>query len=230
LRNVVVRSTSVARRRQLASAAAGLLLHCRPDLLARERPAGDAVTPEYLTACVRRHVDAGTIVLNEGISSYGTICDHLGPMRPGSMLTSGGSSLGWNGGAAIGVKLAHPDRTVIALTGDGSYMLSMPSAVHWMVRRYATPFLQVIYNNGGWKSPKLSMLALHPAGHASRAADIGVGFAPAPDYAAIAAAAGRALARTVTRADELDDALAAAMDAVRRERRCAIVDVKLPPL
>jgi hypothetical protein len=28
--------------------------------------------------------------------------------RPGSMLTSGGSSLGWSGGAANGVKLAGP--------------------------------------------------------------------------------------------------------------------------
>ncbi len=202
----------------------------RRELAARERPTGDAVTPEYLTACVRRHVDADTIVLNEGISSYGTICDHLGLTHPGSMLTSGGSSLGWNGGAAIGVKLARPDHTVIALTGDGSYLFSIPSAVHWMARRYQTPFLQVIYDNGGWKSPKLSMLALHPTGHASRAADIGVGFAPAPDYAAIAAAAGGALARTVTHAGELEDALAAAIDAVRRERRCAVVDVKLPPL
>ena len=202
----------------------------RVELAAREHPAGDAVTPEYLTACVRRHVDADTIVLNEGISSYHTICDHLGMTRPGSMLASGGGSLGWNGGAAIGVKLAHPDNTVMALTGDGSYMFSAPSAVHWMARRYALPFLQVIYNNGGWKSPKLSMLALHPTGHASSAADIGVGFAPAPDYAGIAAAAGGALARTVTHAGELDDALAAAMDAVRRERRCAVVDVKLPQL
>ncbi|HEX2691042.1 MAG TPA: thiamine pyrophosphate-requiring protein [Kofleriaceae bacterium] len=199
-------------------------------LLARERPAGDAITPEYLTACVRRHVDDRTIVLNEGISSYQTICDHLFLRHPGSMLTSGGGSLGWNGGAAIGVKLARRDHTVISLTGDGSYLFSIPSVVHWMARRYDTPFLQVIYDNGGWKSPKLSTLALHPDGHASRADDIGVHFAPAPDHAGIAAAAGGAFACTVSRAGELEAALTAAMDAVRRERRCAVVDVKLPPL
>ena len=150
--------------------------------------------------------------------------------RPGSMLTSGGGSLGWNGGAAIGVKLARPDHTVISLTGDGSYLFSMPSVVHWMARRYDTPFLQVIYDNGGWKSPKLSLLALHPDGHASRADDLGVGFEPAPDHAGIAAAAGGAFARTVTRAGELEAALDAALDAVRRERRCAVLDVKLPKL
>jgi acetolactate synthase-1/2/3 large subunit len=199
-------------------------------LLERERPAGDAITPEYLTACVRQRLDASTIVINEGISSYHTICDHLGIARAGGMLASGGSSLGWNGGAAIGAKLARPDHTVISLTGDGSYMFSMPSVVHWMARRYRTPFLQVVYNNGGWKSPKLSMLALHPAGHGSRAGDLGIAFEPAPDYAGIAAAAGGAFARTVERAADLEAALDAALDAVRRERRCAVVDVALPRL
>ncbi|HET7500866.1 MAG TPA: thiamine pyrophosphate-requiring protein [Kofleriaceae bacterium] len=207
-------------------------LHARrqAELSARERADGDVITPEYLTARVRRLIDADTIVLSEGISSYQTINNHLGLTRPGSLLSSGGASLGWHGGAAIGVKLAHPDSTVIALTGDGSYLFSIPSAVHWMARRYQTPFLQIIYDNAGWKSPKLSMLALHPGGHGSRAADLGVGFAPAPDHAGIAAAAGGAFARQVTRAGELDDALDAALDAVRGERRCAVLDVKLPPL
>jgi acetolactate synthase-1/2/3 large subunit len=99
-----------------------------------------------------------------------------------------------------------------------------------MARRYATPFLQVIYNNGGWKSPMLSMLALHPSGHGSAASDVGVRFAPAPDHAAIAAAAGGAFGRTVRRPDELDAALDAALDAVRHEHRAAVLDIQLPPL
>jgi acetolactate synthase-1/2/3 large subunit len=199
-------------------------------LRTREQPTGDAITPEYLTACVRQLVDDRTIVLNEGISAYQAICDHLGATRPGSMFASGGSSLGWSGGAAIGAKLMRPDHTVISLTGDGSYLFSVPSVVHWMARRYATPFVQVIYDNDGWRSPKLSMLALHPAGYGSQAADIGVNFAPPPDHAGIAAAAGGAFARVVRRADELEAALAAALAAVRDERRSAVLDVKLPAL
>ena len=42
--------------------------------------------------------------------------------------------------------------------------------------------------------------------------------------------AGGAFARVVTQAGELEDALVAALDAVRRERRCAVLDVKLPPV
>ncbi|MGH6816064.1 MAG: thiamine pyrophosphate-requiring protein [Hyphomicrobiaceae bacterium] len=200
------------------------------ELARRERPKDEVITPEYLTACVRKHVDDTTLVLNEGITSYQTINTHLRMTRPGSVFTSGASSLGWNGGAAIGAKLACPDKTVIALTGDGSYLFSMPSTVHWMARRYRTPFLQVVYNNRGWKAPKMSTLAILPEGHASRADEFGVSFDPPPDYSAIAAAAGGAFARKVERAGQLEAALAEALAVVRAEKRCAVLDVWLPHL
>ncbi len=181
------------RRRHYAEAHAA-----RADALARQaEPDGDEISAEYLTACIRRTLPDDSIVLNEGITNYPAIADHIAPSRPGSMFTSGGGSLGWNGGAAIGAKLAAPDRTVVALTGDGSYMFSVPSTVHWMSRQYAAPFLQVIYNNRGWKAPRFSALAVHPDGYASRSNDLGLSFDPPPDYAAIAAAAGGAHARQV---------------------------------
>jgi acetolactate synthase I/II/III large subunit len=191
---------------------------------------GGVLTGEILTAALRKYVDGSTIVLNEGISHYHTIFDHLRLGRPGSIFTSGGGSLGWNGGAAIGAKLASRESTVMALTGDGSYMFSQPSTVHWIARQYRTPFLHVIYNNRGWKSPKLSLLAVHPEGYASRANEIGVTFDPPPDYAAIAEAAGGAFARTVRTESELDKSLEQAIAAVREEKRCAVLDVWLPHL
>jgi acetolactate synthase-1/2/3 large subunit len=207
-------------------------LHAARDLALRalEEPQGDVITGEILTACIRKHVRDDTLVVCEGISNYKTILDHLGMKRPGSMMTSGGGSLGWNGGAAIGAKLARPDAFVMALSGDGSYMFSVPSSVHWIARQYKTPFLQVVYNNRGWKSPKLSTLAVHPQGYASRANEIGVSFDPPPDYAGIAAAAGGAHAQTVRRAAELEGAVATAVEVVRNERRCAVLDVWLPHL
>jgi acetolactate synthase-1/2/3 large subunit len=198
-------------------------------LRSREVP-GSVITPQLLTAAIRARCDDHTIVVNETISNYTVTVDHLMSTRPGSILGSGGGSLGWNGGAAIGVKLAKPDSTVIALCGDGSYMFSVPSTVHWMARHYGTPFLQVVFNNRGWKSPKLSALAVHPDGYASRANDIGVSFDPPPDYAGIAAAAGGAFARTVREVDELGPALDAALAAVREEKRTAVLDVWLPHL
>jgi acetolactate synthase-1/2/3 large subunit len=188
------------------------------------------IAPEFLTAAVRRQIDDDAIVLSEGITNYPVISDHMARTRPGTMFTSGGGSLGWNGGAAIGAKLAAPDRTVVALTGDGSYMFSLPSTVHWMARRYRTPFLQIVYNNRGWKAPKFSALAVHPDGYASRANDIDVSFDPPPDYAAIAAAAGGAFARSVRRPEEVEESIAEALRVVRDEKRSAVLDVWLPHL
>lgn len=195
-----------------------------------EREPDGEITPEYLVACVRRHIDADTIVLSESISNYHTVINHLRMARPGSMATSGGGSLGWHGGAAIGAKLAHPAKTVIAFTGDGSFMFSVPSTVHWMARQYDAPFLTVVFNNRGWKSPKLSALAVHPQGYASRANSLDVALDPPPDYAGIAAAAGGAFARTVKRPDEVEQALIDALHAVREEGRCAVLDVWVPHL
>jgi acetolactate synthase-1/2/3 large subunit len=200
------------------------------ELARREEPREDVITPEFLTACVRRQTDARTILLNEGITNYPAICNHMARTLPGTYFNSGGGSLGWNGGAAIGAKLASPDSLVVALTGDGSYMFSQPSTVHWMARHYKAPFLQVIYNNRGWKAPKFSALAVHPDGYASRANEIDVSFDPPPDYAAIAAAAGGAYAKTVCRPTDVEASIAQALKVVREEKRCAVLDVWLERL
>jgi acetolactate synthase-1/2/3 large subunit len=174
------------------------------ELERREQSKDDVITAEYLTACVRRQVGRDAVIVNEGITNYTAINNHTGCTLPGTRFTSGASSLGWNGGAALGMKLACPEKTVVCLTGDGSYMFSVPSTVHWMARQYQSPFLTVIYNNRGWRAPKFSMLAVHPQGYASKAADINVAFDPPPDYSGIAAASGGAFARIVKRPDEVE--------------------------
>jgi acetolactate synthase-1/2/3 large subunit len=198
------------------------------ELARREKGDGEDITAEFVTARVREHIASDAIVLNESITNYSAVMNHIGARPAGTMFTSGGGSLGWNSGAAIGFKLAKPGAEVVTITGDGSYLFSQPSSAHWMARRYATPFLQVVLNNGGWRAPKLSALTVHPDGNVSRAKDIGVAFTDPPDYSAIAAAAGGAFARKVTRPEELDAALEAALRAVRNEKRCAVLDVRLP--
>ncbi len=197
------------------------------ELAARETPAKDIITPEYLTARIREHLPPDALVLNEGITSHNTIADHIRANRPGSFF-GGGGSIGWNTGAAVGIKLANPDKTVVALTGDGTYMASIPSTAYWIAGRYKTPFVQVVYNNRGWKAPKMSTLAIHPDGFVSKSNDIAAAFDPPPDYSGIAAAAGGAYAAIVRQPGELDEALSEAFRVVREEQRCAVLDVWLP--
>ena len=179
---------------------------------------------------MRRQVGLDAIVVNEGITNYPAICDHMARQKPGTMFASGGGSLGWSGGAAIGMKLAAPDKPFVVMCGDGSYMFSAPSTVHWMARRYRTPFLQVIYNNRGWKAPRFSALAVHPDGFASRAKDLDLSFDPPPDYSGIAAAAGGAYARVVKRPQDVEAAVAEGLRVVIEEERCAVLDMWLSHL
>ena len=195
-----------------------------------ERKQSGNITVEYLMACLRAHLDADTIVINEGVTNYQAVFDHLGMKEPGSIFTSGAGSLGWFGGAAIGAKLAAPDKTIVAVAGDGAYMFSQPSVVHWMASRYNTPFLTLILNNRGWKAPKMSALSQYPQGYASRSNELDVAFDPPPDYGAIAAAAGGAFARTVKDPEDVELALAEAVRVVRDERRCAVIDAWLAHL
>jgi acetolactate synthase-1/2/3 large subunit len=190
-------------------------------------PAGGKITAEFVIARLRELAGDDTLYLNEGISHYHTVFNHLALERPGAIFTSGGGSLGWNGGAAVGVKLARPDKMVVALTGDGSFMFTVPSSVHWMARRYQAPFVQIIFNNRGWKSPTLSALAVHPSGYAAHADRLDTSFEPSPDYIGIAAAAGGAWGRQLRLCAEVDAALAEAFRVVREEKRCAVLDIWL---
>ena len=192
-----------------------------------ERPEADRITPEHLTAAVREAVGEEAVVMSEAVTNFHVVSRHMRRTRPGTLFSSGGGSLGWCGGAAVGAKLARPDALVVALCGDGTYLFSQPSTVHWMARRYSTPFLQVIYNNGGWRAPRAGVLGMHPEGAASRATALDTEFAPDPDYGGIAAAAGGAFATTISRPDEIVPALQEALEAIRNEGRSAVLDARV---
>ena len=194
---------------------------------AEAMPKGGVTTP-YLVACLRRQIGADAICLNEGITNYPAISDHLIRTEPGTFFTSGAGSLGWSGGAAIGAKLAAPDRDVVAISGDGCFMFGVPSSVQWMARQYQAPYLHVVLNNRGWNAPRFSALAVHPNGYASRANTLDIAFDPPPDYSAIAAAAGGAHAAQVKAPEEVEAAIAQALRVVREEKRAAVLDVWLP--
>ncbi len=155
------------------------------------------------------------------------VSQHLRRTRPGTLFSSGGGALGYNGGAAFGIKLAQPDALVVSICGDGSYLFSQPSTVHWMARRYQAPFLQVVLNNGGWRAPRQAVFSVHPDGIAAANPAIDIDFPTPPDYAGIAAAAGGAHGETVRALTEVKPALERALRAIREEGRAAVIDAHI---
>ena len=130
------------------------------------------------------------------------------------------------------------DTFVCCITGDGSYMFSIPSTVHHLSSKTRCPFLTVILVNGGWKSPRLSTLLVHPTGIAASlpADEIGVGFGPSelPLYGeiAVAAAGGSSRAacfRVRSGAPEMKAVMKEAIAAVEGGRS-AVLEIIVPSI
>jgi len=186
----------------------------------------DVLTPARVAATLAGLIDDDTVVLNEAITGSEAVFRHLPRTRPGTLYGSGGSSLGWAPGAAVGMKLARPDATIVAVVGDGTYQLSEPASTYWMAGRYGTPFLTVILDNGGWNATKQNVLWQRTDGPAAASGRYFVSLAQTADLAGVAAAAGGAHAATVTEPGALEEALRTALDEVRGGR-CAVVRVVL---
>jgi thiamine pyrophosphate-dependent acetolactate synthase large subunit-like protein len=69
------------------------------------------------------------------------------------LYTTAGYALGWALPAALGVKLAQPDRPVVALITDGSLMFSGPQVL-WSYARYRTPVCVIVLNNRSYNGER----------------------------------------------------------------------------
>ncbi|HVH78974.1 MAG TPA: thiamine pyrophosphate-requiring protein, partial [Stellaceae bacterium] len=85
------------------------------------------IHPAWISHCLREARADSSILVNE----YTLLPEHCPSTEPGSYFgSSPAAGLGWGAGAALGVKLAKPERQVISILGDGSYIFSNPVAVH----------------------------------------------------------------------------------------------------
>ncbi|HET9219138.1 MAG TPA: thiamine pyrophosphate-requiring protein [Terriglobia bacterium] len=184
------------------------------------------ITPEELTDAVRDLVTDRTVVLFEAPTCTELIPTGLRLNNPGSYFNCGGAGLGWGINGCIGAKLARPEADVIGLVGDGCYQFGVPSSTYWVANAYKTPFLTVIYNNGGWNAPKHSTLGVHPDGNARRNDTYWVTVGAGARLADIAAAAGDAAPFQVSSREDLKGTLRRALQIVR-EGRSAVVDVAI---
>lgn len=68
-------------------------------------------------------------------------------------LTTGGfSTMGWAVPAAMGAKLAKPNVPVVALVGDGDFMMTMQELS--TMAQYDIPVVVILVNNSGWMAIK----------------------------------------------------------------------------
>ncbi len=59
--------------------------------------------------------------------------------------------------ASFGVKLAYPDRPVVAVMGDGAFSFAGPQPL-WTFARYHAPVTLIVVNNGSYNAERNRML------------------------------------------------------------------------
>src|SRR5215510_9336244 len=184
------------------------------------------IHPAWVSHCLHQAKDPRSIVVNE----YTLRLTHCGFEYPDSYFgSSSASGLGWGAGAALGAKLAAPERPVIAVVGDGAYLFSNPAAVHHAAALHELPVLFIIVNNGMWNAVRQFTVGMYPRGKAAksnRSAFTQLDRLPA--FEQICAAAG-GYGERVDDPAQLPGALERAMAVVANEKRQALLNVMCSP-
>jgi acetolactate synthase-1/2/3 large subunit len=192
--------------------------------LGKDSAPGEKISPEFLSRLIGETVGPDAIIFNE----YPLRSDHCLREKPGTFFAlSPAGGLGWGLGAALGAKLAAPDKLVVATLGDGAYMFANPMVGHWVGNAHNLPILTIVFNNARYGAVRRATLAMFKDGAAGEddgriLADLN----PAPAYEALAEAQG-AHAERVEKPSELADALTRARDAVLNGRQ-ALLNVIAP--
>ena len=182
------------------------------------------MTAAYVADCLSAVMDEKAVMFSE----IGVPIEFMrlaGPNRYFNSPFSGG--LGWGLTAALGASLADRERLVIACVGDGSYIFANPVACHQIAEAHRLPVLTVVMNNGVWNAVRRAALAMYPKGQAAGMDVVPItSLEPSPDYAQIAAAS-RAWSENVDDPAKLPAAIARAIGVIRKERRQALLNVKI---
>ena len=156
---------------------------------------------------------ADTIIVNE----LGVTMDLLDLSSPGTYITtSHAGGLGLGLGASLGAKLARPERNVILLVGNGSYMFGNPTPAHYVGCTEGLPTLTVVANNQRWHSVHSSTAAMYPNGKAVSGQTMPlVELSPSPKFELIIEACG-GYGERVEDPGELTSALKRGLEAVAK--------------
>jgi thiamine pyrophosphate-dependent acetolactate synthase large subunit-like protein len=112
---------------------------------------GDPIHPARLVAELAAALPVDAIVCVDAGELALWAVEALPAWRPGSQMLSLGSAMGALGMGvpwAIGAKVAHPDRPVVVLAGDGSFGFSAMELD--TAARHGLPVAVVVGNDGGW--------------------------------------------------------------------------------
>jgi benzoylformate decarboxylase len=163
-------------------------------------PAGEPLRAAHVLSALGERLPPEAVVIEEAPSNRPELLARLPARRPLGFLSAAMGGLGFALPGAIGVRMALPERPVVAVVGDGSALFGIQSL--WSAARYRSGALFVIISNGGYRVM-------------DRLAEMQSEAAPWPDFGVVdIAAMARALGCPATRVESHEEMTAAFDDAV----------------
>jgi acetolactate synthase-1/2/3 large subunit len=181
------------------------------------------IRPERLLADLRTVLPREGLLISDVGIHHNWIVQEWPAYAPRTILQSWGfASMGFGVCGVLGAKLAAPERPVVAVVGDGGFLL-MPSAVATAVE-YDIPVVWVVWNNKGFISIRDQQAGYFGAGRTFATSFVNerTGEPYTPDFAAMARSMG-ADGSVVERPGDLAGQLEAAI----MSNRPTVLDVRV---
>jgi benzoylformate decarboxylase len=149
-------------QRQAAQARTAASAAANQSTLAQQRERDATVRDEVplhasrFMAELAQQVPPDVMIFDEALTVSPDLTRYMPPTLPGHFFQTRGGSLGVGIPGALGLKLAHPEKTVIGFTGDGGSMYTIQAL--WTAARYNIGAKFVICNNQSYMLLKLNIL------------------------------------------------------------------------
>jgi acetolactate synthase-1/2/3 large subunit len=192
-----------------------------------------ALNPAFVFATLNAKLSQDDIVINEAIRNAPILQEHITRTKPSSYVGLAGGGLGFSGGMALGLKLAHPERRIVQVIGDGGFHFSSPDSVYAVAQQYQIPVLTVVLDNGGWQAVKSAVQRVYPKGIAAETNQFQSRLRSGRqgeqrDFSAVARAFG-AHGECVTEPDDLASAIDRCLSALG-DGKAAVLHILVTPL
>ncbi len=180
------------------------------------------IHPYRLAYEINEFLGDDTIYIGDGGDIVTISAQAVRPRNPGQWMDPGAlGSLGVGTGFSMAAKLAHPDKEVMCLYGDGSF--GMTAFDMETAQRFGAPYLAVVGNNSAMNQIRYGQITKY----GPERGDVGnkLGDIPFGKFGEMIGGYGE----EVTEASQIQPAMQRAREAIAKTGKCAVVNVWVDP-
>jgi len=180
------------------------------------------IHPYRLAWEINEFLGEDTIYIGDGGDIVTISAQAVRPRNPGQWMDPGAlGSLGVGTGFSMAAKLAHPEKEVVCLYGDGSF--GMTSFDMETAQRFGAPYLAIVGNNSAMNQIRYGQITKY--GEERGSVGNKLGDVPFSKFGEMIGGYGE----EVTEASEIQPALNRAREAIAKTGKCAVVNVWVDP-